>query len=176
MALGWSDCSEIWRLSRPAWVPRRLWNFRSVRIISWLRDFTGPFRRLSLLNRGPAVYQYLTHWGRQNGRHFAGDILKCIFLNENEWISLKISLKFVSKVRINNTAALVKIMTWRRLGDKPLSEPMMIRLPTHIWRLNEFITDVTGTKGRCWTYSWLKVGDSWDTLKGIVCPSLWMSS
>ena len=27
---------------------------------------------------------------------------------------------------------LVQIMAWRRPGDKPLSEPMMVRLPTHI--------------------------------------------
>ena len=47
---------------------------------------------------------------RQNGRHFPGDILKCIFLNENVWISLKISLNFVPKVRINNIPALVQIM------------------------------------------------------------------
>ena len=32
---------------------------------------------------------------RQCGRHFADDILKCIFLNENIWISIKISLKSV---------------------------------------------------------------------------------
>ena len=32
---------------------------------------------------------------RQNGRHFPDDIFKCIFLNENEWISIKLSLKFV---------------------------------------------------------------------------------
>ena len=32
---------------------------------------------------------------KQNGRHFADGIFKCIFLNENAWISLKISLKFV---------------------------------------------------------------------------------
>ena len=34
---------------------------------------------------------------RQNGRHFADDILKCIFLNEKVWIPIEISLKFVSK-------------------------------------------------------------------------------
>ena len=28
--------------------------------------------------------------------------------------------------------ALVQIMAWRRPGDKPLSEPMMVSLPTHI--------------------------------------------
>ena len=32
---------------------------------------------------------------RQNGRHFAEDIFKCIFLNENILIPIKISLKFV---------------------------------------------------------------------------------
>ena len=69
---------------------------------------------------------------RPNRRHFADDIFKCIFENGNEWISPRISLKFVPKVRINNIPALVMIMAWRRPGDKPLSEPMMVRLPTHI--------------------------------------------
>ena len=69
---------------------------------------------------------------RQNGRHFADDISKCIFFNENAWISLKISLKFVPMARINNIPALVQIMAWRRPGDKPLSEPMMVNLLTHI--------------------------------------------
>ena len=69
---------------------------------------------------------------RQNGRHFADDIFKCIFLNENVWIPITISLKFVLKDPINNIPALVQIMAWRRPGDKPLSEPMMVRFPTHI--------------------------------------------
>ena len=47
---------------------------------------------------------------RQNGRHFADDIFKCIFLNENVWISIGISLKFVPKDPINNIPALVQIM------------------------------------------------------------------
>ena len=69
---------------------------------------------------------------RQNGRHFAEDIFKYIFLNENVWVPIKISLKVVPKGRINNIPALVQIMAWRRPGDKPLSEPMMVSLPTHI--------------------------------------------
>ena len=68
----------------------------------------------------------------QNGRHFPDDIFKHIFLNENVWISLKISLKFVPKGPINSILALVQIMSWRRPGDKPLSEPMMINLLAHI--------------------------------------------
>ena len=69
---------------------------------------------------------------RQDVRHFPEDILKCIFLNENVWISLTISLKCVRKVRINNIPSLVQIMAWRRPGNKLLSEPMMVNLPTHI--------------------------------------------
>ena len=69
---------------------------------------------------------------RQNGRHFADDIFKCIFLNENVCIPIKISMNFVPKGPINNITALVQIMAWRRPGDKPLSEPMMVSLTTHI--------------------------------------------
>ena len=69
---------------------------------------------------------------RQNGRHFADDIFKCIFLDDSVWIPIEISLKFVPKGPINNIPALVQIMAWRRLGDKPLSETIMVSLPTHI--------------------------------------------
>ena len=69
---------------------------------------------------------------RQNGRHFADDPFKRIFLNENVRISIKNSLKFVPKGPINNIPALVQIMAWRRPGDKPLSEPMIFSLSTHI--------------------------------------------
>ena len=68
----------------------------------------------------------------QNGRHFPDAIFKCIFLFENVWIWIKISLKYVPKVRINNIPSLVLVMAWRRIGDKPLSEPMMVTLLTHI--------------------------------------------
>ena len=69
---------------------------------------------------------------RQNGRHFTDDTFKCILLNENVRTSIKISLKFVTKGPINNILSLVQIMAWRRLGDKPLSESMMVSLLTHI--------------------------------------------
>ena len=69
-------------------------------------------------------------WREQ--QHFTDNIFKCIFFNENVQISIKISLKFVPKGPIYNIPALVQIMAWRRSGDKPLSEPMMVSLPTHI--------------------------------------------
>ena len=68
---------------------------------------------------------------RQNGHHFPEDIFKCIFWKENVWISINFSLKFVPKGSISNIPALVQIMAWRRLGDKPLSEPMLTYFPTH---------------------------------------------
>ena len=39
-------------------------------------------------------------------------IFKYIFLDENVWISIKISLKFVPKGPINNILAFVQIMAW----------------------------------------------------------------
>ena len=69
---------------------------------------------------------------RQNGRHFPDDIFKFIFLNENVWILIKISLKFVPKSPIDNIPALFQIMAWHRPGDKPLSEAMTVSLLAHI--------------------------------------------
>ena len=69
---------------------------------------------------------------RQNVRLFADDTFKRIFLNGHVKIWIKIPLKFVPKGPINKVSALVQIMDWRRPGDKPLSEPMMVRLPTDI--------------------------------------------
>ena len=62
---------------------------------------------------------------RQNGRHFPDDIFKCISLNENIWILIKISLKFFPEGPINNIPALILIMAWCQSGNKPLSESMM---------------------------------------------------
>ena len=63
----------------------------------------------------------------QNGRHFAGDIFKCIFVNEKSYILIKISLKSVPNGPIDDNPALIQIMAWRRIGDKPLPEPMLTR-------------------------------------------------
>ena len=45
---------------------------------------------------------------------------------------IKLSLKCVPTGPISNIPSLVQIMAWHRAGDKPLSEPMMVRLLTHI--------------------------------------------
>ena len=65
----------------------------------------------------------------QNCCQFTDNIFKCIFLNENVWISIMISLKFVPKGPINYILALDQIMAWCRIGDKPLFELILIRFP-----------------------------------------------
>ena len=91
-----------------------------------------PLQRTSNNGKGFQVvimfYIFNTLRPRQNGSHFADNTFKCIFLNENVIISVKISLKFVPKGPINNIPALVQIMAWRRPSDKPLSEAMMVSL------------------------------------------------
>ena len=100
-AMKWQQLDD-WLLTPPLWLVMKLTTMRSVPI-NTLRP-------------------------RQNGRHFPDDIFRCIFVNENVWSSIKISLKFVLKGPINNIPALVQIMAWRRPGDKP----MIVSLLTHI--------------------------------------------
>ena len=57
----------------------------------------------------------------------ADAIFNHIVLNENVWISIKISLNIVSKGPIDIDQALVKAMAWRRTADKPLPEPMLTK-------------------------------------------------
>ena len=47
---------------------------------------------------------------------FPEDIFQWIFLNENVWISINISLKFVPRGPINNIPTLVQVMARRRPG------------------------------------------------------------
>ena len=96
------------------------------------------FRHDTTISHNPSdacdimIAKVITLRPRQNGRHFADDIFIWIFFNESGCISISISLKFVPKVQNNNIPALVQIMAWRQPGNKPLSEPMIISLLTHI--------------------------------------------
>ena len=64
-------------------------------------------------------------------------IFQTTFLNtfsgmKNISMSIKIPLKFVFKGQVNIIPSLVQIKAYRPLGDKPLSESMMVRSPTHV--------------------------------------------
>ena len=56
---------------------------------------------------------------------FADDIFKHIFLNENDRISIQISLKFVPRGSNDYKSAFVQVMAWHQTGDKPLPEQML---------------------------------------------------
>ena len=71
-----------------------------------------------------------TKWPPFSKRHFQMHFLEWNFL-------IKISLKNVLKgpinnIPIDNNPSLVHIMAWSRLGDKPLSEPMMVSLLANV--------------------------------------------
>ena len=95
---------------------------------------------------------------RQNGPHFADNIFKRIFFNENVWILIQISLKFVPKGPINKIPALFQIMTWRHPGNRPLSEAMLVSLLMH-----KYVTRPQGVNSRshsqdCLALGWWKIG------------------
>ena len=108
------------------WLLLTWWHIRSQGISSNGSDQVLPYyfghntRRINTLRP------------RQNGRHFTDDTFKHIFLKENVRILIEIPLKFVPKSPIDNIPALFQIMAWRRPGDKPLSEAMMVSLLMHI--------------------------------------------
>ena len=62
----------------------------------------------------------------QNGRHFASDILKCIFSMTKLFIMIEISLKFVSEGLVDCKLSLVQAMAWRRTGEHPLFGPILV--------------------------------------------------
>ena len=57
----------------------------------------------------------------------ADDNFKCIYLNEIDRIPIQISLKLVLRSPIDNKAALVQVVAWRRTGDKPFPELMQTK-------------------------------------------------
>ena len=61
----------------------------------------------SLQNKFSVSFTINSFPPEQNGLHFADDIFKCIFVNENACILIEISLNFVPKGSIDNKPALV---------------------------------------------------------------------
>ena len=91
---------------------------------------------------------------------------------------IAISLKFVLKDLINNILALVQIMACRRPGNKPLFEPMIVRLPMNIYftrpqgvnRWGHFFQNVNlvcgavHCKGNAFVWNWFNTIDAWSVL------------
>ena len=64
----------------------------------------------------------------------ADDNFKCISLNENDRIPIRISLKFVPRSPIDNKPALVQVMAWQVTANKPLPELMLTQFTdAYMW-------------------------------------------
>ena len=105
----------------------------TIGTIDWTKLLSGDARVLYLLVWLPGlVEKLLTHWGRDK----MTAISQTTFSNVFSWMKMyEFHLRFHCNLflrTIYNIPVLVEIMAWRRRGDKPLSEPMMVRLPTHI--------------------------------------------
>ena len=70
-------------------------------------------------------------------------------------LSLKISLKFVPKGPIRNIPALVQVMAWHRPGDKPLSDPMMIKFTDAYMRHSASMSQIKVNTPRTVRVMWL---------------------
>ena len=97
------------------------WKFWIMIKISW--KFVRGFKSCYLFN----LHMKLVNSSslEQNGCHFVDDSFKCILLYEKFPILIKILLNFIPKGPFDNNAALVYIMSWCWIGNKPLSEGML---------------------------------------------------
>ena len=110
---------------------------------------------------------FFSYWDQDKmAAIFADDIVKCIFLHENYCILFQISLKFVPKASIDNIPALVQMMAWHQPGNKPLSEPMMVRLPMR-YNDRESLVPPLMTKLASWQLSYFSE-QYWPELKSTV--------
>ena len=72
-------------------------------------------------------FNHLTHWGRDK----MADISQTAFSNAFPWMKICEQIIHWSLfLRVKLTIS--QIMAWRRPGDKPLSEPMLVILLTHM--------------------------------------------
>ena len=107
-------------------------------------------------------------------------IFEFIVLNENVWISMKISLKFVPREPVNSIPALIQTMAWHQPGDKPLSELMMVKFtdgynsswPSDaIWHQRSCVTLVQ-VMTWCYQATSRYLNQCWLIIKGVM---LWYS-
>ena len=61
----------------------------------------------------------ITMRSAKNGGNFPDDFLKCVFLTENHWILIQISLNFVSDGPVGNKSPLAQTMARRRYATMP---------------------------------------------------------
>ena len=110
-------------IANPRWRGKRSWHSRRMRNPQFYVSAKRPMSILELIItqspdtdvglQGPLLPTWTNSSSpEQNGRHFADDMFKRIFLNENVRIAIKISLTIVPRGPIENKSALVQVMAW----------------------------------------------------------------
>ena len=140
-------CGEF---TGPRWIPHtkasdaELWCFFLIgaRINGWVNNReAGDLRRhqahcdVSVMYVGCNTHPRPNFWGcltKSPLNHLPlinmDALSQTTFSSAFSWMkTFRISLKFVPKNPINNKSALVHVMAWRQIGDKPLSEPMLTK-------------------------------------------------
>ena len=75
---------------------------------------------------GPMMYIFVRCWGlNKMAALLQMTIFKYLFLKENSYIMIPISLLFVREGPIHNKSALIQVMACCLVGNKPLPEPLM---------------------------------------------------
>ena len=87
--------------------------------------------RLTLMRQLPTpfVWTPANKWPNTLRPRQKAAIFQTTFSNAFSWMKI---YQFRLEFPINTIPSLNQIMDWRRLGDKPLSKPMMISLPMHL--------------------------------------------
>ena len=128
-------------------------------------------------------WPYLTHWGRDK----MDAISQTTVSNAFSWMKMhqfcfRFHWNLFLNGSINNILSLVRIMAWRP-GDKPLSDPTMVSLPTHIcvtrpqW-LNSNYSIARTSNCSVWSHilsalEWALWDPKWPTNVSLVHPRNW---
>ena len=123
---GWGISCEIALI----WMSLNLPNDKSTldQVMAWCRQATSHYLSQcwprSMSPNGVTMPQGLKALTSEE----MADVLQTMvsFFKENFRLLVKISLKFVHIVPVDNELALVRVLNWYQTGDKPLPEPMLI--------------------------------------------------
>ena len=105
-------------------------HFRDLTDSNWITAIQ-TFYQIWISGPRSVIQWLLTHWGRDK----MAAISKTTFSHAFSWMKMyEFRLRFHwSLFLMVQLTALVQIMAWHRPGDKPLSEPMLVSLLTHMW-------------------------------------------
>ena len=83
----------------------------------------------------PQLFHFdLTHWGRDEMNNISQTTFSNVFSSLMKMLEFRFKFHWslFTRVQLTIFQLWIQIMAWRRWGDKPLIEPMMVSLPTHI--------------------------------------------